>query len=906
MTPTMFGRRPAVLPAAGRVRQILLVSALTAVLAACGGGSSGSSPVQPPAPVVTTLSVEGSALSSADSQPVRVSVSLGGQSVQADATGRFILSVPKDGAPQSAKVSAPGYLDQWLPLPGGTQAVKRLSVSMVPAAPFQSIDAGVANTVTAPSGPASVDLPASGLVRADGSVAAGQVNARVTPLDPARSPQTMPGEYRATGGSRIESFGAIKVDLQDSQGQRLNLKAGAKAVIRIPLSTRSADTPATIPLFYFDEQQALWVKEGSATLKKVNGEWVYEGEVSHFTYWNADRYQETVYLNGCVVDEAGAPVKQLGLEADGIDYSGHSASITDDKGEFSIALRKDSLALLHQTGEAERALAEKVGPYSTDTTVRPCYVLKKVAASAPVILAWPQAPVWRWDQPMLLSVQALGVGLRYQWYRNGVAIPGETQAAFYRWLSVSDVGAVFTVKVSNASGSLTSPGLTVNADNREPLLVSQPRDVTVPSGAKASFTVQVLQSSGFKVQWQRNGVDIPGATSLSYEIGPVTPGDSNALFTAVVTNVNGKAISIAARLLVEDSLPTIVQGPSSLVVTVGQTPQFSVRDTGGNTYQWLKNGVAVPFQKGPVLTLDAATLQDNGSLIEVIVSNGFGSVKSAPALLNVLPVDSPADERYELLRTSFHTMVFTEAGLMPVQMVDDNMLIKAKPDVCTTEGTGTIAVDGTLLNPGQKLPLSGTALMQFKGCSNSGERWDGQITTKYSLDTQRLVGSAESNIQGLKYTTGLVTSNYEKQLQVDGGVKVQLNTTGAAGQSTTVLVATPSVGAQLTNLKSGKVMQLQGGSIELRTVSRDSDRNLVSSAFRYNAVQYQLGGMSYVLDGELLFTMGGTPSTSGYSGEVLLRENGVVVGRILGNGMQISVDVQGKIQTLRAPKRYTR
>ena len=55
------------------------------------------------------------------------------------------------------------------------------------------------------------------------------------------------------------------------------------------------------------EQQALWVKEGSATLKKVNGEWVYEGEVSHFTYWNADRNQETVYLNGCVVDEAGAP-----------------------------------------------------------------------------------------------------------------------------------------------------------------------------------------------------------------------------------------------------------------------------------------------------------------------------------------------------------------------------------------------------------------------------------------------------------------------------------------------------------------------------------------------------------------------------------------------------------------------
>ena len=119
-----------------------------------------------------------------------------------------------------------------------------------------------------------------------------------------------------------------------------------------------------------------------------------------------------------------------------------------------------------------------------------------------------------------------------------------------------------------------------------------------------------------------------------------------------------------------------------------------------------------------MLTLDAATLQDKCSLIGVIVSNGFGSVKSAPCQRALT-----LRRMNELLQhVLFHHG--SEAG-MPMQMVDDNMLIKAKP-VCTTEGAGIHRRGWHFCwNLGQKLPLSGTALMQFKGCSNSGETNDG-------------------------------------------------------------------------------------------------------------------------------------------------------------------------------------
>ncbi|MES2394223.1 MAG: hypothetical protein V4555_21505 [Acidobacteriota bacterium] len=68
------------------------------------------------------------------------------------------------------------------------------------------------------------------------------------------------------------------------------------------------------------------------------------------------------------------------------------------------------------------------------------------------------------------TVTASGTGLSYQWYRNGAAIAGATAATYTTPATVfADSGDVFTVKVSNVGGAMTSSpaGLTVTA--RAPL-----------------------------------------------------------------------------------------------------------------------------------------------------------------------------------------------------------------------------------------------------------------------------------------------------------------------------------------------------------------------------------------------------------------------------------------------------
>src|SRR5580658_776190 len=56
------------------------------------------------------------------------------------------------------------------------------------------------------------------------------------------------------------------------------------------------------------------------------------------------------------------------------------------------------------------------------------------------------------------SVTATGTGtMKYQWYKNGVAISGATSSAYTTPPTVAgDSGAVFTVTVSNSAGSATS------------------------------------------------------------------------------------------------------------------------------------------------------------------------------------------------------------------------------------------------------------------------------------------------------------------------------------------------------------------------------------------------------------------------------------------------------------------
>ncbi len=195
-----------------------------------------------------------------------------------------------------------------------------------------------------------VTLPANAIVDENGNTPTGNLTAEITIIDPSVDPSLMPGNYETinteTGEvSKIESFGAISVQFLDSASTQYNLASGQTAVIKIP--TTGDNPPDSIPLYYFDRDSGFWVEEGTATLSSdANGNSYYEGNVSHFTTWNADIIYDSIQIQMCVVDANGDGTPNAQVTTQGIDYIGQSWARTDDNGSFSIAAKKNAAVLL--------------------------------------------------------------------------------------------------------------------------------------------------------------------------------------------------------------------------------------------------------------------------------------------------------------------------------------------------------------------------------------------------------------------------------------------------------------------------------------------------------------------------------------------------------------------------------
>ncbi len=110
--------------------------------------------------------------------------------------------------------------------------------------------------------------------------------------------------------------------------------------------------------------------------------------------------------------------------------------------------------------------------------------------------------------------------------------------------------------------------------NQAPSITSHPASKTVSVGQSATFTVQASGVAPLGYQWQRNGVNIGGATSASYTLTDAQLSDSGAKFRAVVTNDFGSATSKAATLTVTSDQP-----PEGSITAPAAGTLYSAGDT---------------------------------------------------------------------------------------------------------------------------------------------------------------------------------------------------------------------------------------------------------------------------------------------------------------------------------------
>ena len=168
-----------------------------------------------------------------------------------------------------------------------------------------------------------------------------------------------------------------------------------------------------------------------------------------------------------------------------------------------------------------------------------------------------------------------------------------------------------------------------------PAVTDQPKTLTVPAGASATFSVAVAGSEPFTYQWRKDIIAIVGATNATLTLAGVQPSQAGS-YSVVVSNPFGSATSSNAVLTVF-SAPTVQPNnpfPPPPHVLIGSTVTFTSQAAGfGLSYQWMFNGTNIIGAVGQTFTIPNATTAHAGRYT-VTVSNLAGSIVEDVAALN--------------------------------------------------------------------------------------------------------------------------------------------------------------------------------------------------------------------------------------------------------------------------------
>jgi hypothetical protein len=337
--------------------------------------------------------VQGRVLNAATGVPIAgAQVKAGASTATSGADGSYVLANVAPNARVAIVAEATDFSEGLALTPTAANTTSTLDIRLLKAGVTASIVQAAGGTVVVPNSLAQIVLPANFAVRADGTTPTGPVTVKVTPIAPANDSAFMPGDYTTLVGGApapLESFGAVAVSLSDSTGP-LAMGAGKSATLRIPVSTRAAagDVPGTIPLFYLDRVTGRWVQDGTATLQVSGANRFFEGVVTRAGTWNADRVMETVTVNGCVNNAAGAVASGVRISSDGIDYVGISSAVSDASGKFSIAIKKSGKAIVSGAG----ANAITAGPYTSTFSITQCLTQAVAGSGVSVKLTWGVSP----------------------------------------------------------------------------------------------------------------------------------------------------------------------------------------------------------------------------------------------------------------------------------------------------------------------------------------------------------------------------------------------------------------------------------------------------------------------------------------------------------------------------------
>lgn len=302
-----------------------------------------------------------------------------------------------------------------------------------------------------------------------------------------------------------------------------------------------------------------------------------------------------------------------------------------------------------------------------------------------------------------LSVSADISPVTYQWYRDGLPVSGATGNTH----NATTVG-VYHAEVSLVNGSCTSTKIsestTVVLPNSFEFTIAYATEYTDcvntsialevfqihavhADGTKTEVTPDLI--SAFAYQWSKDGTVISGANTKSISLTDIEENGSYVV-SGTLDSFSSVSNALPVRLLTNETLG--ISSDATIICNTGDLVNISTSsDLTGETFRWMKDGVAV-VSNSPTLAVNEA-----GTYQLIVEKYGCDLKSNTVAIL-------PLDEGLVSLSTGNDEIVFPEGGSRSIsasgadsyQWLDENNVLLGETDSVTLTLEGSYMVVATL------------------------------------------------------------------------------------------------------------------------------------------------------------------------------------------------------------------
>jgi hypothetical protein len=328
-----------------------------------GAGNNNTAPL--------TATLQGNIVDETGQPATGVAIRVGTKTAITNTKGYFrIVNAALDKNASMVTAEKSGYFKAYRSF-CATSGVNHVRIKLVKKVLAGTIDAASGGTVTLANG-SKIMLPANGVVKASGSSAyTGNINVYAAYIDPTAVDisQTVPGSFMADDKNNkrvtLASYGMLAVELESSAGEKLQIAQGSAATLTSPIpSSLQASAPATIALWYVNEQTGIWKEEGTATKNGNN----YTGEVKHFSFWNCDIGIPAITLSLTLKNGEGLPIVHGALRLTRPIAGWQTNENTDTLGQASGLVPSGEILLLEVMDPCYNVIySQNIGPFTGNT-----------------------------------------------------------------------------------------------------------------------------------------------------------------------------------------------------------------------------------------------------------------------------------------------------------------------------------------------------------------------------------------------------------------------------------------------------------------------------------------------------------------------------------------------------------